>query len=94
MGRPRGLDRPGFDPGGRKRSYPGKCGRKKSDDLVIRRLLGVQRGYAALIGLDDAWAARIIESAGNYREIHERELRAGSDRRLPCGPNNSGPAAA
>jgi len=61
---------------------------KKSDDLVIRRLLGVQRGYAPLIGLDDAWAARVIEAVGNYGEMFERDLGSGSDRKLPRGPNN------
>ena len=61
---------------------------KKSDDLVIRRLLGVQRGYAPSIGLDDAWAARIIETVGNYGEMFERDLGSGSPRKLPRGPNN------
>jgi len=61
---------------------------KKSDDLVIRRLLGVQRGYGPLIGLDDAWAARIIQTVGNYGEIFERDLGSGSPRKLPRGPNN------
>jgi general L-amino acid transport system substrate-binding protein len=61
---------------------------KKSNDLVIRRLLGVQRGYAPLIGLDDAWAARLIETVGNYGEMYERDLGSGSPRKLPRGPNN------
>ncbi len=60
---------------------------KKSDDVVIRRLLGVQRGYAPLIGLDDAWAARVIEAVGNYGEIFERDLGSGSVMHLPRGPN-------
>jgi len=51
---------------------------KKSDDPVIRRLLGVQRGYGQFIGLDDAWAARVIEAVGNYGEMFERDLGSGS----------------
>jgi general L-amino acid transport system substrate-binding protein len=38
---------------------------KKCGDPVIRRLLGIQRGYGQFIGLDDAWAARVIEAVGN-----------------------------
>jgi general L-amino acid transport system substrate-binding protein len=60
---------------------------KKSDDMVIRRLLGVQRGYGQLIGLDDAWAARVIEAVGNYGEIFERDLGSGSVMKLDRGAN-------
>jgi len=61
---------------------------KKSDDEVIRRLLGVHRGYGQLIGLDDAWAARVIEAVGNYGEMYERDLGSGSVWKLPRGANN------
>jgi general L-amino acid transport system substrate-binding protein len=60
---------------------------KKSDDMVIRRLLGVQRGYGQLIGLDDAWAARVIEAVGNYGEMFERDLGSGSVMKLDRGAN-------
>lgn len=61
---------------------------KKSDDVVVRRLLGLQRGYGQLIGLDDAWAARVIEAVGNYGEIFERDLGSGSVMKLARGANN------
>jgi general L-amino acid transport system substrate-binding protein len=61
--------------------------RKQSDDPVIQRLLGVHRGYAPLIGLDDAWAARVIEAVGNYGEIFERNLGSGTAMKLPRGAN-------
>jgi general L-amino acid transport system substrate-binding protein len=61
---------------------------KKSDDAVVRRLLGVHRGYGQLIGLDDAWAARVIEAVGNYGEMFERDLGSGSVMKLPRGANN------
>ncbi|HXN46536.1 MAG TPA: transporter substrate-binding domain-containing protein [Bryobacteraceae bacterium] len=64
------------------------AGMKQSDDPVIRRLLGVQRGYGQFVGLDDAWAARVIESVGNYGEIFERDLGSGSVMKLARGPNN------
>ena len=61
---------------------------EKSDDEVIRRLLGVHRGYGQPIGLDDAWAARVIEAVGNYGEMFERDLGSGSVMKLPRGANN------
>ena len=39
-------------------------GVKKSNDEVIWRLLGVHPGYGQLVGLDDGWAARVIEAVG------------------------------
>jgi general L-amino acid transport system substrate-binding protein len=60
---------------------------KKSDDMVVRRLLGVHRGYGQLLGLDDAWAARVIEAVGNYGEMFERDLGSGSVMKLPRGAN-------
>jgi len=61
---------------------------KKSNDEVIRRLLGVHRGYGQLVGLDDAWAARVIEAVGNYGEMFQRDLGSGSVMKLPRGANN------
>ena len=61
---------------------------KKSDDTVVRRLLGDQRGYGQFVGLDDAWAARVIEAVGNYGEMFERDLGSGSVMKLPRGANN------
>jgi len=61
---------------------------KNSDDEVIRRLLGGQRGYGQFVGLDDAWAARVIEAVGNYGEMFERDLGSGSVMKLPRGANN------
>src|SRR5208282_6221574 len=60
---------------------------KKSDDEVVRRLLGVHRGYGQFVGLDDAWAARVIEAVGNYGEMYERDLGSGSVMKLPRGAN-------
>jgi general L-amino acid transport system substrate-binding protein len=60
---------------------------KKSEDPMIRRLLGVQRGYGQFVGLDDTWAARTIEAVGNYGEIFERNLGPRSVMKLERGPN-------
>lgn len=61
---------------------------KKSDDMVVRRLVGAQRGYGQYLGLDDDWAARVIEAVGNYGEMFERDLGSGSVMKLDRGANN------
>ncbi len=62
--------------------------KSNTEDMVVRRLLGLQRGYGQYLGLDDAWAARVIEAVGNYGEMYERDLGSGSVMRLPRGANN------
>jgi len=61
---------------------------KKSDDILVRRLLGAHRGWGQFIGLDDEWAARAIEAVGNYGEMFERDLGSGSAMKLERGANN------
>ncbi len=58
-----------------------------TDDPVIGRLLGAQRGYGQYLGLDDAWAVRVIAAVGNYGEMFERDLGKESVMRLARGPN-------
>lgn len=60
---------------------------KKSEDPLVRRLLGVHRGYWQFLGLDDTWAARVIEAVGNYGEIFERDLGSQSAMKLARGAN-------
>ncbi|WP_263384905.1 type 2 periplasmic-binding domain-containing protein [Granulicella arctica] len=60
----------------------------RSDDPVIQRLLGTQRGYAQYLALDDYWSAHMIEAVGNYGELFERDLGSGSIMRLARGQNN------
>jgi general L-amino acid transport system substrate-binding protein len=60
---------------------------KKSNDMVVQRLLGVQRGYGQFLSLDDDWAARVIAAVGNYGEIFERDLGSGSPMQLDRGMN-------
>ncbi|WP_152415276.1 transporter substrate-binding domain-containing protein [Caenispirillum salinarum] len=52
-----------------------------------RRLLGLDRGAGAAVGLDDAWARRAIATAGHYGELFERTLGNGSRFGLPRGLN-------
>jgi general L-amino acid transport system substrate-binding protein len=60
---------------------------RNSSDPEIRRLLGVDPGLGKALGLDEAWAARLIEQVGNYGEVFERNLGAGSPLRLDRGVN-------
>jgi general L-amino acid transport system substrate-binding protein len=60
---------------------------QKSDDPIIMRLLGTQHGYGQYLGLDDAWAANVIGAVGNYGEMFERDLGAGSVMKLDRGAN-------
>ena len=61
---------------------------KKSDDPVIARLLGTQKGYGQYLGLDDSWAAREIQAVGNYGELFHRDLGEASLMKLDRGANN------
>lgn len=60
---------------------------KTRDDAVVQRLLGGQRGWGQYLGLDDEWAARVIETVGNYGEIFTRDLGDGSPMKLERGMN-------
>jgi general L-amino acid transport system substrate-binding protein len=59
----------------------------KSPNPEIRRLLGVEGRFGAAIGLSTDWALRAIQAGGNYGEIFERNLGAGSPMKLPRGLN-------
>ena len=61
---------------------------KKSDDILVRRLLGAHAGWGQFLGLDDEWAARAIAAVGNYGEVFERDLGSTSAMKLDRGVNN------
>ena len=61
---------------------------KKSDDAVIKRLLGTWRGYGQYLGLRDGWVADVIDAVGNYGEVFDRDLGPNSNMKLTRGPNN------
>jgi general L-amino acid transport system substrate-binding protein len=60
----------------------------KSDDPVIKRLLGVTPGMGKALGVDEKWAYNAIKAVGNYGEIFERNVGEGSPLKLDRGPNN------
>lgn len=44
---------------------------KNSTDPGVKRLLGAEGGFGAMMGLDDAWSLRAIKAAGNYGELYD-----------------------
>ena len=58
-----------------------------SKDPGVQRLLGVSPGMGAALGLSEKWAYEIIKQVGNYGEIFDRNVGAGSALRLSRGLN-------
>ena len=47
---------------------------KSSKNPEVLRLLGVEPGYGAYLGLSDDWAANILTQVGNYSESFEKHI--------------------
>ncbi|HWB50793.1 MAG TPA: amino acid ABC transporter substrate-binding protein [Stellaceae bacterium] len=60
----------------------------KTDDPTVKRMLGVTPGMGKMLGLDEKWAYNEIKMVGNYGEIFERNIGAGSPLKLERGINN------
>lgn len=60
---------------------------KSSDDAETQRLLGVSGDLGTKLGLDNEWAYRIIKQVGNYGEVFDRNVGAGSPLKLERGVN-------
>ncbi len=60
---------------------------KASSDPAVQRFLGVGEDLGKSLGLDREWAARAVKAGGNYGEIFERNVGAGSPLKLPRGLN-------
>ncbi len=60
---------------------------KASSDPAVQRFLGVGEDLGKSLGLDREWAARAVKAGGNYGEIFERNVCAGSPLKLPRGLN-------
>ncbi|MHB8885700.1 MAG: amino acid ABC transporter substrate-binding protein, partial [Methylovirgula sp.] len=58
-----------------------------SDDPTTRRLLGVEGNFGEGLGLTKDWAYRIIKLVGNYGEVFDRNLGAGSPLKIRRGLN-------
>ena len=47
---------------------------KSSKNPEVLRLLGVEPGYGAYLGLDNEWAVNILSQVGNYSESFEKHI--------------------
>ncbi|MDE0172887.1 MAG: amino acid ABC transporter substrate-binding protein [Defluviicoccus sp.] len=56
-----------------------------TDNPEINRMLGKEGSMGKMLGLDARWAVRAIAAEGNYAEIFDRYLGAGSPLGLPRG---------
>jgi general L-amino acid transport system substrate-binding protein len=61
--------------------------RDTSGDAQVRRLLGVDENYGALLGLNRDWAYQVIRQVGAYQEIFDRNIGPGSALKLDRGLN-------
>lgn len=59
----------------------------KSTKPDIRRLLGAENEFGKFLGLPNDWAFRIVKHVGNYGEVFERNVGAGSRLRIDRGVN-------
>src|SRR5262247_1418427 len=59
----------------------------KSESPDVGRLLGTVPGNGAALGLEEAWARRVIAEVGNYAEVFERNLGTSTPIGTERGPN-------
>jgi general L-amino acid transport system substrate-binding protein len=59
----------------------------KSPMPTVQRMLGVSPGMGKALGVDDKWAYTIIKQVGNYGEVFDRSLGAGSELKMDRGLN-------
>ncbi|WP_017304864.1 amino acid ABC transporter substrate-binding protein [Spirulina subsalsa] len=59
----------------------------ESEDPNIRRFLGVEGDLGQGMGLSNDFMVNVIKAVGNYGEVYDRNLGAGSEFNLPRGQN-------
>lgn len=60
----------------------------KSQDPVVKRLLGTEGNLGQGAGLPNDFVARAVRKVGNYGEIYNRNLGPGTPFNLPRGQND------
>lgn len=61
---------------------------KSSQNPVVQRLLGTTGEFGSRLGLDNHWMLNAIKAVGNYGEVFDRNVGAGSQLKLPRGLNS------
>ncbi len=59
----------------------------KSEDPAIKRLLGTSGAFGEALGVGNDWAANIIAQVGNYGEVFDRSIGAGTELNISRGLN-------
>ncbi|MCF8476973.1 MAG: amino acid ABC transporter substrate-binding protein [Pseudolabrys sp.] len=59
----------------------------KSTNPDVKRLLGSEGSYGEQLGLTKDWAVRIVKLVGNYGEVFDRNVGAGSPLKIDRGLN-------
>jgi general L-amino acid transport system substrate-binding protein len=60
----------------------------KSTDPEVKRMLGVEGKFGDGLGIGNDWVVNIVKQVGNYGEVFDRNVGAGSPLKLPRGLNN------
>jgi general L-amino acid transport system substrate-binding protein len=60
---------------------------KSGQNPVVQRLLGTTGEFGSRLGLDNRWMLNAIKAVGNYGEVFERNVGAGSQLKLSRGLN-------
>src|SRR3954467_13480957 len=60
---------------------------QKSNQPEIKRLVGAEGAYGEQLGLTKDWVVRIVKHVGNYGEVYDRNLAAGSKLNISRGLN-------
>ncbi len=60
---------------------------KTSPNAEVRRLLGTEGGFGAMMGIPNDWAYQIVKQVGNYGESYERTVGMDSPLKLARGKN-------
>ncbi len=59
----------------------------KSENPVIKRILGVTPGMGKALGLDEKWVYNVVKQVGNYGEAFDRNVGSGSPLKIARGQN-------
>lgn len=54
---------------------------------AVSKLLGVQKGIGAELGLSDTWAYDVIKKVGSYSQVYDEELGSNSPYKIDRGAN-------
>ena len=59
----------------------------KSTNPEVKRLLGTEGNFGELLGLSKDWVVKIVQQVGNYGEVFDRNVGAGSPLKIERGLN-------